>query len=230
MSLRLSHCCISGALAEIEWIGKKYPKYRKKLRYVPTGAANGKPPYWCEASKWPLFFLSVGGLSWKKNQEITLDVFGIISKSLPEARLFLVGTGVHGVLQPVVRRGLENVVANIGNVDFDEMDHWFRWCPYLISSSRYEGAHSLAILEAMSYGAIAFVSPIPPTTEIIHDFRNGIVLSGISAQSNAEKMMPILTNQDGNLLLRKQASQTAARNRWERQIGRLNRIIVCSNT
>lgn len=217
--------CMSGTFAEIVWIEKRYPQYRDKLRFVPNGVKVREYPFWERQTKWPLNFLSVGWFSWKKNIEYTLDVFNKVHQKFPEATIYLIGTGIHGVPAQVSQRKMEDCVFNMGDEPFEAMKTWFCRCPFLISSSRYEGGHSLAIVEAMSYGAIVFASSIPATTEFVHDKRNGVVLDGNNVGGDAEKMLPYITDKNGSLELRRQAFATAMRNRWERQQQRLTKII-----
>ncbi len=217
--------CMSGTFAEIAWLEKKYPQCRRKLRFVPNGVQVREYPFWERAADRPLNFLCVGWFSWKKNIEYTLDVFSKVHETFPEAELYLVGTGIHGVPPQVLQRKMENCVFNMGDERFEAMETWYCRCPFFISSSRYEGGHSLAIVEAMSYGAIVFTSNIPSTIEFVQDKHNGIVLDGNNPAADAQKMLPYITDKTGCLELRRQAFSTAMRNRWERQLQRLTSVI-----
>ncbi|MGB7569139.1 MAG: glycosyltransferase family 4 protein [Chitinivibrionales bacterium] len=225
LMLRACTVCMSGTLSEIRWIQTKYPPCRGKMRYVPNGVRPREYPFWERQTAWPLNFLCIGWFSWKKNLENTLDVFGIVHLKFPEAMLYIIGTGIHGVPEQVSQRKMEDCVFNIGDEGFEAMDTWYGRCPFLISSSRYEGGHSLAIIEAMSYGMVVFVSRIPQTTEFVRNGCNGVILDGCDAGANAEKMLPFITDKYGCIEIRRHAYATAMRNRWQRQVQRLARII-----
>jgi glycosyltransferase involved in cell wall biosynthesis len=108
------------------------------------------------------------------------------------------------------------------------MERWYTTCPYLLVSSRYEGGHSLALLEALSYGCLAFVSPIVSNTEIIRDTVNGFLISGTFCASDAEKILQNLAI-DKQRAVRLHAAETAAQNEWRDQITRLE-TILCSQS
>ncbi len=106
------------------------------------------------------------------------------------------------------------------------MQKWYVTCPFLISSSRYEGGYSLAILEALSRGAIVFSTSIPSTREFITDFSNGILLTGTDEQSDAQKIMRVIHEDN---LIRKisiNAWKKASRYSWKRQSLRLEKLLL----
>jgi glycosyltransferase involved in cell wall biosynthesis len=225
LMLRECTLCVSGTIGEIRLIKARYPGSAGRLRYVPNGVRAREYAFWERAIDRPLNFLCVGWFSWKKNVEHTLDVFDMVHRRFPEAMLYLVGTGVHGVPRQVEQRKMEDCVFNMGDEVFEAMETWYTRCPFLISSSRYEGGHSLAILEAMSYGMVVFASGIPATVEFVRDGHNGVVLDGCDTAADAEKMASFITDANGCPDLRRHAFETAMRNRWERQQNRLARIL-----
>jgi glycosyltransferase involved in cell wall biosynthesis len=109
----------------------------------------------------------VGGFTWKKNLEYGVQLFEIILRDNPEARLFLVGTGP-------VPESKQNLLLPLGDSIYiverespDKMTRWYQTCPFLLSTSRYEGGRSFAILEAQSEGMAVFTTDIPSSRETL---------------------------------------------------------------
>ncbi len=215
-------CCISGTVSEIRWLDNKYPRHRRKMRYVPNGVPATANGYWTDRKEIPPNFLAVGNATWKKNLHHTIALFNEIASAVPTARLFLVGTGK----EPIAGCDAEGKdIIVIARENPDAMSKWYADCPYCISSSCYEGGHSFAILEAMSYGCIVFASAIPSTMEIIRDHCNGFLITGGDVLKDAAVVIANVREGERLSPIRKNAYRTAIRNRLERQIHRLERIV-----
>lgn len=94
LTLKLCTCCISGTEHEVDYLRKRYPAYASKCTYISNGAHPRETVFWNSGKEQPFRFLTVGGNTWKKNLIHSLRIFSRIRKSYPEARLFIVGTGV----------------------------------------------------------------------------------------------------------------------------------------
>jgi glycosyltransferase involved in cell wall biosynthesis len=227
LMLRLCTYCMSGTINEIRYIRDKYPQMRKKLTCVPNGTDIQPDGYWKDRDELPLNILSIGNLTWKKNINYTIKVFSSIKERISGAHLFCIGTGTDDTaLQSHINISMEGI-TNIPSVTFDNMKEWYGKCPFMISSSRYEGGHPLAILEALSSGIVVFASNIASHREIIHDRVNGYLISGSDRESDADSIFNTLT-QGTKQNVRMNAVETAKRNRWSRQVTRLERIL-CRN-
>jgi glycosyltransferase involved in cell wall biosynthesis len=225
LALSCADACICGTVEEARWIGQRYRKRRRKIHVVPNGVDRPPLPLWPEQGDWPPSFLVVGGFTWKKNIEYALELFRRIFSSLPEARLFCVGTG------PVPRR-LKTLTDGLGDALFlvereapHKMFRWYETCPFLISASRYEGGRSLAILEAQAHGMVAFASAIPSSRELIRDGRNGVLLSGCDVDFDAGKIIRTCSDSGLCKALGSAAYRGSLRQSWERQTGRLLRVL-----
>lgn len=228
-SLCLCTCCLSGTLFETGLLAKRYPRHRKKMFYLPNGVHTRQEAYWIKAQEAPLHILATGGQTWKKNIGHSIEVFSIIADHFPRARLFLVGVGygkgdadlgIHDCSNDTKNR-IEVVACEKPEL----MARWYTECPFVISSSRFEGGHSLAVLEALSYGCVVFASALPSTREIITHERNGILMSGAGAVDDARIIIDLLKKKELIVHIRQNALRTAWRNRWDRQVGRLEAII-----
>ena len=107
----------------------------------------------------------------------------------------------------------------------DAIDQWYRRCPFFIHTSRYEGGHALVLLEAMAHGAVCFVSPEPSNLEVVADGRNGIVLDGHNSEKDIRLIRDVIADGARCRMLSANARRTALRQRWERQAGRLMRVL-----
>lgn len=220
----LSQCtrCLCGTLSEIHWLKNKYPRYQGKLRYVPNGVHVSEKGFWMDRNDLPLNLLAVGGLTWKKNLRHTIAIFEELASLWPGCRLFLVGTGLgkSGFPRPLPQ---ETVV--VPDVRSGEMARWYTTCPYLISSSRYEGGHSFVLLEAMSYGCVVFASAIFSSMEIVRNNHNGVLITGADVVDDVKVITAALKEKEPLAAMRRHAYATANRNRWERQAKRMERVL-----
>jgi glycosyltransferase involved in cell wall biosynthesis len=173
LCLALCDRCVCGTVAEMRWLARRYPRRRRKLAFVPNGVALRESCVWGGAIECPPAFLIVGPPTWKKNAEYACAVFAAISERSADARLFWIGSDC--ALPPpaahcIRRRG---AVTHVPHEAPENMPRWYAACPFLISASRFEGGHSLAVLEAMSFGVVVFASPIPSTLEIVRHSDSG---------------------------------------------------------
>jgi glycosyltransferase involved in cell wall biosynthesis len=218
--------CISGTLCETRWLAKRYPLGRKKYAYIPNGVAVGSEALWeSRGASGENAFLSVGGNTWKKNLGNTIGVFKNIVARLPDANLVLVGTGGNIKYFSEELRDYRRNYLIVPLENPDGMATWYEKCPYLISSSRYEGGHSLAILEAMSFGCVVFATDIPSTREIIVDKKNGVFIGGHSAEEDARTILEVVADRELVARIRTGAFHSARRARWSRQVGRLKAVL-----
>jgi len=228
-TLFLCNCCLSGTLVETRWLARRYPLCRKKLRYLPNGVQLGQSPYWNQQPAAGRNFLAVGGNTWKKNIGHSMAVFKNIADHIPGARLFLVGAGFNKGDAPFVLKDLwhdkKDRIEVIPEEKPEFMSQWYKQCPFFISSSRFEGGHSLAILEALSFGCVVFATDIPSTREFIFNKSNGIIIGGINVEDDSKTILEVLSDKDLVARIRHNAFRTAGRNRWERQVNRLEEIL-----
>ena len=221
-TLALSACCLSGTLTETRRLAARYPRYRQKMRYIPNGVFLSQDTKSGVCADTVRTFLAVGGWTWKKNIEHTLAVFNLVHDAVPSARLVLAGATEKNDIAAMKSGGY---IETLGAVDPGRMTELYVACPYLLVSSRYEGGHSFAILEALSHGCIVFATKIPSTMEIIKDRVNGIFISGCDAEGDAEIIISVLRRKELLHALSKQAKSTAFRNRWQRQVERLEKVL-----
>jgi glycosyltransferase involved in cell wall biosynthesis len=221
-TLAMADFCLCGTVDDIRWIRTRYPARRAKLRYVPNGIDPQPSCYWATQPEIPPYFLCVGTMTWRKNLAFAIELFRALLDIRFDARLYLVGTGAVSETLTVAGHGRIVVVPL---VPMAEMETWYKKCPYILHTARYEGGHPLALLEAMSFGAVPFVTPIPPVREIVKNGLNGQYLDGTDARMDAGTIAAAIENRPLIMALGTRAFGTASRNRWPRQADRLKRVI-----
>jgi glycosyltransferase involved in cell wall biosynthesis len=217
--------CLSGTVCETRWLANRYPLGRKKYAYLPNGVYVGREAFWEKQTLRETAFLAVGGATWKKNLENTTGIFKIVAEKLPDAKLVLVGTGMKIGYYSHELKALQDSYLIVPLENPDGMKQWYMHCPFFISSSRYEGGHSLAVLEALSFGCVVFAADIPSMREVIIDKSNGILIRGNSAKEDARIILDVLADKNLVARLRQNAFKTARRNTWDRQVKRLKTIL-----
>ncbi len=213
LTLRLADCCLNGTVDELRWLRRRRP-VTTPLRYVPNGVdciSPLEPP----AQNMALRFLAVGGQTWKKRIDYAVDLIEAVRSHLPDSRLTLLGADMS---RP------EKWIQSVAFVKLTHIAPLYRTHGCLVMPSRYEGGHPFTILEAMSYGCIVFASAIPPHREIIRHSINGYCISGTDVEADARLISDAISDSTRNRI-RHNAISTAWRNRWERQIDRLERAL-----
>jgi glycosyltransferase involved in cell wall biosynthesis len=221
-TLAMADYCLCGTIDDIRWIRGRYPAALKKLRYVPNGVEPKRSCFWAGRADLQHRFLCVGTMTWRKNLTYAVALFRRLAEADPNARLYLVGTGE---IPAALNFSAQERITVVPSLLMEQMDEWYERCPFFLHTARYEGGHPLALLEAMSFGAVPFVVPIPSVREIVRHGNNGIHLGGIDAGKDAEIIASAIADKNRIATLGKQAYSTAMRNRWKRQTVRLERVI-----
>jgi glycosyltransferase involved in cell wall biosynthesis len=164
-------------------------------------------------------------MTWRKNLTYAIALFRRLAEADANARLYLVGTGE---IPATLTFSAEERITVVPSLPMEQMDEWYERCPFFLHTARYEGGHPLALLEAMSFGAVPFITPIPSVREIVRHGNNGIHLGGIDAGKDAQIIASVIADKNRIATLGKQAYSTAMRNRWQRQTVRLERVIFSS--
>jgi glycosyltransferase involved in cell wall biosynthesis len=228
LRLTLACCdkCICGTLEEARALRLRYPKHVNKIICVPNGVMVRQQQFWTWKPAAAIRFLAVGNMTWKKNIMHTLKVFCAIRKTIPRAELTVVGCSAEDLLRMTNDSDQQGITAILYEAP-ERMSDWYGKCPFFITSSLYEGGRSLAVLEAMSFGCVVFVSPISSAVEFVNDRRNGIILPSFSAEDDAGIVVTTVRSPALCASVGHSAFLFASRQSWTRQAGRLEKIL-CS--
>jgi glycosyltransferase involved in cell wall biosynthesis len=224
LNARLADVCISGTFDETRWLGKRSFTKRTSLVTIPNGIHPTEKAFWPHQKDIPPFFLTVGAFTWKKNLEYAISLFTEIYNSCPAARLFCVGTdSTQDSIQ--ITSNAVHAITFINKETPERIFRWYEECPFLLSTSRYEGGRSFAILEAQSRGMIACSVNIPSSGEQILHNHSGLLLDGISIESDARVVVSCLSDDNLMRTIGLNAWKKALRCRWDRQVERLERVL-----
>lgn len=224
-NLFLSDICICGTIEEARWIAVRYHLSIGKMRVIPNGIEVPEKPYWPLQENVPLNLLSIGGFTWKKNLEYTIDIFRKVLSERSDARLILAGTGKITEEKRQLMDCFGDSLTVIEKESPEKMAQWYETCPFLVSASRYEGGRAFSILEAMARGCVVFGTGIPSTKEIIRDNQNGVLLKGTDPELDCSAILKLYLDIEQIKRIGVSAWKYAKRNRIERQVKRLIRVL-----
>jgi glycosyltransferase involved in cell wall biosynthesis len=131
---------------------------------------------------------TVGNLTAKKNHDALVAAVGILRRTVPGARLVLVGGGPReAALRQLVRAAdLEGAVLMTGVRD--DVPALLPAFDVFAMSSRFEGL-SIALLEAMAAGVAPVVTRVGGMPEVIRDGRDGLLVEPDDPGALAEAMV-----------------------------------------
>ncbi len=142
-------------------------RYRRRTTYVPNAVSMPGPvdlralePYDIEAGR---YLLTVGRLVPEKGIHFLLEAYRNVATDLP---LVVVGDDPHGKYLARLREEADDRVRFVGYVYGPPLAAFFAGSYLYVQPSTLEGL-SIALLEAMSYGAGVLASDIPPNVEAL---------------------------------------------------------------
>lgn len=140
------------------------------------------------------YVMAVGRLSRQKNFQSLLRAWAIVTKSVKDWKLVILGEGPE-------RKNLESLVGSLGINESvllkgysNEVDKELEHASIFVLSSIYEG-FALVILEAMSKGlpVVSYTCPYGPK-DIINDGQNGFLVPLNDEKMLAERIIRLVNN------------------------------------
>lgn len=142
-------------------------RYRRRTTYIPNAVSAPEPvdagalaPYGLEAGR---YLLTVGRLVPEKGIHLLLEAYRDVATELP---LVVVGDDPHGKYLERLKEEADDRVRFVGYVYGPPLAAFFAGSYLYVQPSTLEGL-SIALLEAMSYGAGVLASDIPPNVEAL---------------------------------------------------------------
>ncbi len=223
--LHLATRCVCGTKWEYDILKKKHPKVKNRLCYLPNGIHKKSVKKLDKKNNFQPNFIFVGNTTWKKNIVHAIEIFKIIKPELQMAKLTCVGTGLDNSQIMSLCHDTPHDVINITNSHHKQMEQFYRSNTYMIMTSRYEGGHSFALLEALSFGLVVFASDIPSNREILTHKKNGFLISGINPQIDASQILQTTQNKTDLIDASREAPRSIQKYNWEYQINALEEIL-----
>ncbi len=144
-------------------------RYRRRTTYIPNAVSapasvdpRALEPYGLEAGG---YLLTVGRLVPEKGIHLLLEAYRDVATDLP---LVVVGDDPHGKYLERLKEEADDRVRFVGYVYGPPLAAFFAGSYLYVQPSTLEGL-SIALLEAMSYGAGVLASDIPPNVEALGD-------------------------------------------------------------
>jgi glycosyltransferase involved in cell wall biosynthesis len=147
--------------------------------------------------------LHLGGHERNRGTRLMVAAFAQVHKTMPSARLLLVGHFMPPDLQTevqddVIKHGIEHAVTIIGRVPFDTIGSylqqaavgWVPWQPYAKNDKNIP----TKLFEYMAYGVPIVSSNLSSTRPFVHNDLNGYLVPAQDTTAHAEAILKILQN------------------------------------
>jgi glycosyltransferase involved in cell wall biosynthesis len=137
--------------------------------------------------------LAIGRLSYQKNLELLVELWGEISKKCPNWTLTIVCTGeFKGLQDKITRMALEEVIELVPSTT--SIDDYYKESSLYLMTSRYEGL-PMVLLEAQKFGLpiVSFDCKCGPR-EIINNGENGYLIENGDRKDFLEKIFILIEN------------------------------------
>ena len=155
--------------------------------------------------------VSVGRLHPVKNFLGLIEVFNVVTKKVPEARLTIVGGGeeLESLKGKVIEYGLQNNVTFTGMVSKQDVEAYMLSSDLYVMTSLTE-CFPMVLLEASSVGLplISYDVPVGPCA-IINNDENGYLIDFEETEKMAKKIVEILNNNSLKTRLAKASKENA---------------------
>lgn len=142
-------------------------------------------------------FLFVSRVVRMKGIEEIIKAFGFIARSLPKARLWIIGSGEEDYKRELTHMideyGVSGDVTFFGEVSERRKYELMGRAHILLHASVKEG-WGLVVLEAASVGTPAVVYNVPGLRDVVHNGKTGVVIHGNSPQDMARETLTLLTD------------------------------------
>ena len=135
--------------------------------------------------------VAIGKLTHDRGFELVLQSFAAIHRTLPSARLMIIGHGPHQNTLEVLARALGLDVVFAGYHEDDLAEH-YRAADALLFTARGSDEGHRAILEAMACGVVPVSAPIPGVEALVRGLDTQLVAVASTPEAIAVRATPIL--------------------------------------
>lgn len=143
--------------------------------------------------KEPNSIVFIGTINEDKGIFSFVKIFSSLLKDFPQLKLIIAGSGENNRLKKMIQQlKLNDSVISLGWIDSEKKNAILKKTKYFVLPSKYEGM-PMALLEALSYGCIPFVSNVGGIPEVI-DNRIGVLFDPNDLRDIEVKIKSYLTN------------------------------------
>ncbi|HEV8446258.1 MAG TPA: glycosyltransferase family 4 protein, partial [Gemmatimonadaceae bacterium] len=135
--------------------------------------------------------VSIGKLTHDRGFELALQSFAVVRRTLPDARMIVIGHGPHqNTLQVLAHAlGLDAVFAGYHE---DDLAEHYRAADALLFAARGSDEGHRAILEAMACGVVPVSAPIAGVEALVRGLDTPLIAAVSSPEAIAMRLTPIL--------------------------------------
>lgn len=146
----------------------------------------------------PTDLLYVGTPRLRKRTHLLPSILNEVRKSVPDARLRIVGFGLDG--DPYIRKEAERLdvlsaIEFIGPVPAEDVVHFYRAARVLVLPSAYEGL-PMVLLEAMREGLVPVATDVSGHPSAIGDGVNGYLVDLDDVKAMADRCVRLLSDRE----------------------------------
>ena len=170
-----------------------------------------------------------GRLKKYKSVDHLINAFAIVKRSIPDAKLEILGTGdQRSVLEDLVRElGLETSVTFRGYVADSEKEALLSSAHVIVNSSMKEG-WGITNLEANACGTPVVSADVPGLRDSVRNGVSGLLYPYGDVETLANTLLEVLKNEELRLTLSSGAIEWASRFTWERSAQAM--LELCTKT
>ncbi len=135
--------------------------------------------------------VAIGKLTHDRGFELALQSFAAIHRTLPTARMMIIGHGPHQNTLQVLANALGLDVVFAGYHEDDLAEH-YRAADALLFTARGSDEGHRAILEAMACGVVPVSAPIPGVEALVRGLDTPLIAVAATPEAIAARATPIL--------------------------------------
>ncbi|HEX7190262.1 MAG TPA: glycosyltransferase family 4 protein [Thermoanaerobaculia bacterium] len=137
--------------------------------------------------------VAIGKLTHDRGFELALQSFAAIQRTLPNARMMIIGHGPHQNTLQVLAHALGIEVVFAGYHEDDLAEH-YRAADVLLFTARGSDEGHRAILEAMACGVVPVSAPIPGVEALVRGLDIPLIAASSTPDAIAARATPILAD------------------------------------
>ncbi|ASA78636.1 glycosyltransferase family 4 protein [Thermococcus sp. 5-4] len=167
----------------------------EKITLLPNGVDFHIFRPLSRVKKVPYSILYVGRLDKRKGLYYLIKAMKHITKELPTARLYIIGSGHlrNNLEQLIKNERVNNNVVFLGNVPLDDLVKWYNKAEVFVLPSLFEG-FGIVVLEAIACGTPVVGTNVPGIVDIIEHEKTGVLVSPKSELGLKEQLVYLLSS------------------------------------
>ena len=170
-------------------------------------------------------FLFVGRISKNKRVDLLIQAFCFLLKSMPDAKLYIIGNDFDYCLQKckelVQKNNLQKNILFVGELPRNKLLEYYSKSEYIVSASSYEG-FGISIVEGLASGCIPILNNIPQFNEFVKDLGKEFIIDFENSEKAAKQISEISKSSNKNMA--EKCQKIAKKYSWENKIDEFKNI------